>query len=81
MAESFSFHITQSPEQAVEKARAAAEKQGARFEGDASGGRFSAMGVVGSFRITGDLVEVDILERPFFAPPPIIEATITELFQ
>ena len=39
------------------------------------------MGIVGSFRITGDLVEVDILERPFFAPPPIIEAKITELFQ
>ncbi len=81
MPESFSFPITQTPEEAVEKARAEARKRSADFEGDASGGTFNAMGVSGTYRIVGNLVEVHILQRPFYAPLPIIESTIKSMFQ
>ena len=81
MSEGFSFQLTQAPEQAIERAKAAAVKDGASFEGDSAGGTFSAMGVVGSYRITGDVVDVDISERPFFAPLSIIESKIKSLFR
>ncbi len=81
MSEGFSFQLTQAPEQAIDKAKAAAEKEGASFEGDAAEGKFSAMGVVGTYRISGNVVEVDISERPFFAPLSIIESKIKSLFR
>lgn len=81
MSECFSFQLTQAPELAIEKAKAAAEKEGASFEGDTTEGKFSAMGVVGSYRITGDVVDVDISERPFFAPLSIVESKIKSLFR
>ena len=81
MPESFSFPITVTPKQAVEKAKAAAEKEGATFEGNSKEGKFSALGVVGSYEIRGSVVEVEILEKPFFAPLSIIESKIKSLFQ
>ena len=81
MSEGFSFQLTQAPEQAIEKAKVAAVKDGASFEGDVVGGRFSAMGVVGSYRITGDVVDVAISERPFFAPMSLVESKIKSLFR
>ncbi len=80
MPESFSFKIKNSPAEAVERARAAAEKEGATFQGDVEGGSFSALGVVGSYTISGDTVEVAISERPFFAPLSIVESKIKSLF-
>ena len=81
MSESFSFRIHETPEAAVDKARIAAEKEEALFEGDARGGNFSALGVVGAYRIDGDVVEVDISERPFFAPLSMVESKIKSLFK
>jgi hypothetical protein len=81
MSETFRFQITQTPEAAVEKARAAAEKEEALFEGDAQAGKFSALGVVGTYRIRGDVVEVELSERPFFAPLSIVESKIKSLFK
>ncbi len=80
MPETFSFKLTRPPHEAVEKARIEAEKEGADFQGDATGGRFSALGVVGSYQISGDTVEVTILERPFFAPLSLVESKIKSLF-
>ncbi len=81
MSESFSFQITGTAAEAVEKARIAAEKEGAEFEGDVTAGRFSALGVVGSYSISGDTVEVAISERPFFAPLSLVESKIKSLFR
>jgi hypothetical protein len=81
MSDSFTFSITLTPEQAVEKARAAAQKEGATFEGNAKRGKFSALGVVGSYEIIENLIEVEISEKPFFAPLSIIESKIKSLFQ
>ncbi len=80
MSESFSFKITLTPEQAVERAREGAKRQGADFQGDAKRGTFSAMGVAGDYTITGDVIEVTITERPFFAPLSIVESKIKSLF-
>lgn len=81
MPESFSFKITGTPADAVGRARAAAEKEGAEFSGDVTAGRFSALGVVGSYTISGDTVEVAISERPFFAPLSLVESKIRSLFK
>lgn len=81
MPDSFSFPITLAPEVAVERARAAAQKEGHFFEGDPEEGKFSALGVVGSYRIRANVVEVEISEKPFFAPLSIIESKIRSLFQ
>jgi hypothetical protein len=80
MARSFAVKLTGSPEALVEKAKKAAAENSAAFSGDTQAGSFSAGGVEGSYKISGDVVAVTISKKPFYAPWSMVESYVREFF-
>lgn len=69
------------PNAVVTKARAAAERHGAVFEGDHVAGKFSGNGIAGHYRFTENVVVVTIETKPDFAPWPLVETAIRGFFE
>jgi uncharacterized protein (DUF697 family) len=65
----------------VSKARGAAERHGAVFEGDHVAGKFSGNGITGHYRFTETVVIVTIESKPDFAPWPFVEKAIRSFFE
>lgn len=63
---------------AVEKARAAVESQNGIFNGNDQAGDFEVTifgnTIKGNYRVTGQILNLDITDKPFFVPCSTIES-------
>jgi len=70
--------IDGDPKSAVEKARAAVESQNGNFTGDHTSGNFelNVFGnhIKGSYVIEGQMLDLEITDKPFFVPCSTIES-------
>src|SRR5262249_28279910 len=73
--------FSEDPQAVVDRARGAAERNGAVFEGDRFAGKFSANGVAGHYRFTERVVVVTVESKPDFAPWPLVETAIRGFFE
>lgn len=80
MAKTFEISISEAPAVVLERAKAAAGRVGARFEGDEAGGSFNGSGVSGTYRIDDDTVFLTITEKPLGVPWSMVEAMATSFF-
>src|SRR5690349_4174341 len=69
------------PNAVVTKARATAERHGAKFSGDHVAGTFAGNGIEGNYRFTDTLVIVTVEKKPDFAPWPLVETAIRGFFE
>ena len=73
----FNIPFSGDPEEILNKAKAAIEKQGGNFNGDDQSGSFdvTAMGntVSGSYTVTGNDLAIIIDHKPFFIPCEMVE--------
>lgn len=72
----FSIGFSGTPQEVFNKARAAVEKQGGMFNGDASTGRFSinVFGTIsGSYSVSGNQLNIVIEDKPIMIPCGAIE--------
>lgn len=67
---------------AVNKARGAVESQGGQFNGDETAGDFevTVMGnhVKGNYTVEGQVLHLNITDKPFFVPCSMIESFLTK---
>jgi hypothetical protein len=72
----FSIPFSGAAEDVFNKARTAVEKQGGTFSGDANSGTFSISvfgTIVGSYRVEGQQMLIDIEDKPMMIPCAAIE--------
>jgi uncharacterized protein (DUF697 family) len=69
------------PNAVVTKARATAERHGAKFSGDHVAGTFAGNGIEGNYRFTEKIVVVTVEKKPDFAPWPLVETAIRGFFE
>lgn len=72
----FSIPFSGSADAVYNKARAAVEKQGGRFTGDATGGHFSiqVFGTIsGTYTVSGQQLLIAIEDKPMMIPCSAIE--------
>jgi uncharacterized protein (DUF697 family) len=81
MARTFEIPLQASAEVVVDRARAAAAKQGAEFSGDTSSGTFAGNGVAGRYEIADGVARVTIESKPAVAPWEMVEESIRGLFK
>lgn len=76
---SFSIGFNGSAEQVFSRAKAAVEKQGGSFNGDANRGNFSinVFGTIrGTYSVSGQQLNVSIEEKPMMIPCAAIESAL-----
>ncbi len=73
----FNIPFSGNPDEILNKAKAAIEKQGGQFTGDGQSGKFdvSAMGntIAGSYTVNGNDLSIVIDNKPFFIPCDMVE--------
>jgi hypothetical protein len=72
----FSISFSGAPEDVLNKAKVAVEKQGGTFAGDSSGGNFSinVFGTIsGSYTVSGNQLNIVIEDKPVMIPCGAIE--------
>jgi hypothetical protein len=72
----FSISFSGTPEEVYNKAKAAVEKQGGSFNGDANSGNFSisVFGTIsGSYVVSGNQLNISIEDKPMMIPCSAIE--------
>jgi|SRR5215203_5655785 len=72
----FSISFSGSPEEVLNKAKTAVEKQGGSFAGNADGGNFSinVFGTIsGSYTVSGNQLNIVIEDKPMMIPCGAIE--------
>jgi hypothetical protein len=72
----FSISFSGTPQEVINKAKAAIEKQGGSFNGDEDNGRFSihVFGTIsGSYSISGNQLNIAIEDKPLMIPCGAIE--------
>lgn len=74
----FEIPFSESASIAVEKARTAVESQNGIFNGDEQSGNFDVNvfgnNIKGEYSITGQVLHLDITDKPFFVPCSMIES-------
>jgi hypothetical protein len=73
---SFSIGFSGSSEEMYNKAKAAVEKQGGTFSGDAQSGTFSITvfgNISGRYAVSGQQLQIDIEDKPMMIPCAAIE--------
>lgn len=80
MSKEFEIKLVAPAEKVIEAAKAAAAKNGVKLEGDAAGGNFSGMGIVGIYEITGQTLKVGINKKPLVMTWGLIEKSLREFF-
>lgn len=67
---------------AVNKAKSAVESQNGHFQGDETSGEFdvSVMGnnIKGNYTVEGQMLHLNITDKPFFVPCSMIESFLTK---
>ncbi|MCO6497982.1 MAG: hypothetical protein J5I50_09995 [Chitinophagaceae bacterium] len=78
MSCNFEFPVGGDVEAALEKAREAVESQNGTFTGDTNAGDFelNVFGnfIKGSYTISGETLNLEITDKPFFVPCNMIES-------
>ena len=72
----FSISFSGNPDDVLNKAKIAVEKQGGTFSGDANGGSFSinVFGAIsGSYTVSGNQLNIIIEDKPMMIPCGAIE--------
>lgn len=75
----FSIDFSGSPEEVFNRAKAAVEKQGGSFNGDASSGSFSINvfgAITGSYTVSGSQLHIVIEDKPMMIPCAAIESAL-----
>lgn len=72
--------LSRDPEELVRQVGEQARATGAVFTGDARSGRFAALGVEGSYAVSGAEVSVTVTRKPAFAPWGLVEAELRKFF-
>jgi len=71
-----------SAEEILNKTKTAVESQGGSFEGDSNGGTFSVSllsnTVSGDYKVEGNVLLLNITEKPMFVPCSAIESYLTK---
>lgn len=80
MSKEFQFKLVSPAAIVIEKAKAAAAKNGVTFKGDAEKGGFSGMGIVGEYRIVETVLEVQIKQKPMIMTWGMIEKSLNQFF-
>ena len=81
MSRTFEINIKQDPEVVVEKAKAAAQRSGASFEGDGRSGVFSGSGVEGKYVVEDKVLRLTITEKPAGIPWTLVETMVHSFFE
>ena len=78
MACKFNLTFNEAAESAVTKAKAAVESQSGTFNGDTNSGDFEVNvfgnNIKGNYLVSGQSLEVEITDKPFFVPCSMIES-------
>lgn len=75
----FSIEFSGSADSVYQRAKAAVEKQGGSFSGDAAGGNFSinVFGTItGSYTVSGQQLQIVIEDKPMMIPCAAIESAL-----
>lgn len=80
MSRTFEIHMKEDPAVVLDRAKAAAKRSGALFEGDLKGGTFSGSGVEGTYVIEGNLISLTVTEKPPVIPWSIVETMVHSFF-
>ncbi len=74
----FQIPFSVPAENAMQKAKAAVESQGGTFNGDATAGDFEVTvfgnHIKGNYTIEGQLLNLEVTDKPFFVPCTMIES-------
>lgn len=81
MSHSFQITLSQDPASAVEKVRKLLTESGSEFTGDSSSGSFAGSGVKGLYHVSGQVVTITILKKPFVAPMSLVESKVRAYFK
>lgn len=85
MAKEYTFKFKSEPEAVISKYKELAKKNNVDFSGDATGGKFSVMGVEGQYAIQAvpaqeNLLTITIDKKPMLIPWGLVDKTINEFF-
>lgn len=74
----FNVTFNEPAESAIEKAKAAVESQSGTFNGDTVSGDFAVNvfgnNIKGNYLVEGQLLNIEITDKPFFVPCSMIES-------
>jgi hypothetical protein len=79
MARTFKIDTTAAPSALLARARRVASENGATLVGDESSGRFSHEVARGEYRMLGRTVMVNITDKHWLLPWPVVESQLREL--
>lgn len=79
MTRTFELDTTVGPASLLERARRAAQENGATLVGDERSGRFSHAMLRGGYRIVDRTVTVTITDKHWVVPWPVLEARLEQL--
>jgi hypothetical protein len=83
--DSFDVTVTSDLAGALDRVKSQITGSGGSFTGDTQGGSFSGEvpmmgGFEGRYEVSGDVVTITIIDKPFLIPCAIIESKIREFF-
>lgn len=82
MACNFNLSFNESAESAVAKAKSAVESQNGIFNGDVNSGDFEVTvfgnEIKGNYRVSGQSLNIEITDKPFFVPCSMIETFLVK---
>lgn len=78
----FSVNFSEPAESAVTKAKNAIESQSGVFNGDTNRGDFEVTvfgnNIKGNYTVTGQILNIEITDKPFFVPCSMIETFLVK---
>lgn len=80
MSKFLEVRLSQTPDEFLPKAKAAAQANGVHLTGDHEAGRFNGRGIVGAYRIDGDTLAIHIQKKPMIMPWTLIESAVRSFF-
>ena len=82
MSFKFNLPFSEPAENAVGKAKAAVESQNGIFNGDTNSGNFEVTvfgnTIKGNYSVTGQILNLEITDKPFFVPCSTIESFLVK---
>ncbi len=78
MPHRFEITLEHPAEQLITKLTDAAGQAGWSFDGDVNSGTFAGDGVKGEYACDGQVLKINLLEKPFIAPWSLVENKLRE---
>ena len=76
MGQAFTYTLVGDPSRKLAEIKASAAAKGVFFDGDLRGGRFSGMGLNGTYSISGTTITVYVNSKPFFVTWAYIDSQL-----